>query len=182
MSVKLRRIWLDSIGDNSARFSNVLLDFTDPDQNPLDTIVWLRNGGGKTSLLALMFSLVLPNQVDFLGGREQQRSLADYVQTGDTSHVVAEWETPLGPLITGAVYEWPDRHRPAEPAKHQSELVKRWYLGRPSPGFGIDALPVRAGGVRARLDWWWLPTPAPSGSARSTASSSTRRSSGTRSR
>lgn len=152
--LKLRRLYLDSVGNGSARFSKVMLDFTSPEATPLDTIVWLRNGGGKTSLLALYFSLFLTNKNDFLGARTDGRLLADYVLGGDTSHVVAEWETAYGPLVTGAVYEWPERRRPGEHAKHWSDLNRRWYVFTPSKGrLTLDGLPFRDGsGARLHLD------------------------------
>jgi len=141
---KLRRMRLDSIGSNSARFVDLTLDFTDTEADALDTIVWLRNGGGKTSLLALFFSLYLPNQRDFLGAGEDRKTLGDYVLTGDTGHVVCEWDTPSGPLVTAAVYEWPERHRPIDHEKHAGELNRRWYAFNPKPGvLSFDELPYR---------------------------------------
>jgi hypothetical protein len=150
--LRLRRLLLNSVGTTSARFSRVVLDLTDQAGNPLDSILWSRNGAGKTSVLALLFSLLLPNQRDFLGARPDGRALADYVLTGDTAHVVAEWQTPWGPLVTGAVYEWPDRRRPGDYAKHQGELTRRWYVFTPVGGvLSLEELPVRIGGRRALL-------------------------------
>jgi hypothetical protein len=150
--LRLRRLLLDSVGTTAARFSKVMLDFTDGAGDPLDSILWSRNGAGKTSVLALFFSLLLPNQRDFLGARPDGRALADYVLTGDTAHVVAEWQTPWGPLVTGAVYEWPDRRRPSDYVKHQGELTRRWYVFTPVPGvLSLDELPVRLGGRKALL-------------------------------
>jgi hypothetical protein len=96
---KLARMHLDSVGSNAARFSNLTLDFTDVDHHPLDTIVWLRNGGGKTSLLSLLFSLFLPNRRDFLGARDDRKTLGDYVLSGDTAHILCEWQTPTAPSL-----------------------------------------------------------------------------------
>jgi hypothetical protein len=141
---KLRRMHLDSIGSNAARFRELTLDFTDPEGSALDTIVWLRNGGGKTSLLALYFSLVLPNRTDFLGAQSDKKTLGDYVLSGDTAHFVCEWDTPHGPLVTGAVYEWPDRHRPLDHETHATDLVRRWYAFNPKLGvLGLDQRPLR---------------------------------------
>jgi hypothetical protein len=141
---KLARMHLDSVGSNAARFSNLTLDFTDVDHHPLDTIVWLRNGGGKTSLLSLLFSLFLPNRRDFLGARDDRKTLGDYVLSGDTAHILCEWQTPHGPLVTAAVYEWPERRRPSEHEKHAGELITRFYLYRPTPGvLSFDERPLR---------------------------------------
>jgi hypothetical protein len=141
---KLSRMHLDSVGSNAARFSGLTLDFTDVEHHPLDTIVWLRNGGGKTSLLSLLFSLFLPNRRDFLGARDDRKALGDYVLSGDTAHVLCEWETPYGPLVTAAVHEWPERRRPTEHENHAGELVTRFYLFRPTPGvLTFDERPLR---------------------------------------
>lgn len=157
--LRLRRLHLDQIGDTSARFSTTTFDLRDPaDDATLDTIVWLRNGGGKTSLLSLMFSLILPAQRDFLGSRREDgkptgRCLADYVASRDTSNVIAEWEGPDGLVVTGAVYEWPNRTRPSQHRDHQGDLVKRWYVFRPLDGIlDFDSLPVRQAGQRAPLE------------------------------
>lgn len=153
--LRLRRLHLDQIGDTSARFTATTFDLRDPaDDAALDTIIWLRNGGGKTSLLSLAFSLILPAQREFLGTRREDgkptgRCLADYVATRDTSHVVAEWDGPEGLIVTGAVYEWPDRRRPNDHRNHQSDLTKRWYAFRPVEGvLTFDSLPVRDGDGR----------------------------------
>lgn len=91
---KLRRMRLVSIGHDSARFSDVTLNFTDRSGRPTNSVVWLRNGGGKTSLLSLFFAGVRPNKREFLGQRAEAkiRSIDDYVGTRDHSVVVCEWE------------------------------------------------------------------------------------------
>jgi len=91
---KLRRVRLSSIGYDSARFDDVILDFTDRDGHPTNSIVWLRNGGGKTSLLSLLFAGLRTNKRDFLGQRaeEKVRRLSDYVGRHDHGVVICEWE------------------------------------------------------------------------------------------
>ena len=85
---------LVSIGHPRARFDDLLLDFRDQQHRATDTVIWLRNGGGKSSLLNLFYSVVRPRQTDFLGGKggEEHRRLADYVQANDQAVVVCEWE------------------------------------------------------------------------------------------
>ena len=91
---KLRRMRLCGIGHDSARFDDVTLDFTDREGRPTNSILWLRNGGGKTSLLSLFFAGVRPNKREFLGQRadEKIRRLGDYVGPQDHGIVVCEWE------------------------------------------------------------------------------------------
>lgn len=152
---RLRSLRLENIGHAAAGFKSLVLDLTggvsriDGTVMPaVDVILWLRNGGGKSSLLSLFFSLFLPAKVDFIG-HKKGKSLADYVPDQKVSHVIAEWEdTSLprgGPaLITGGVYQWEDGHRPADVAAGWEQLVRRWYVFRPMPGvLDLDSLPVR---------------------------------------
>jgi hypothetical protein len=134
-----------SIGERSARFTDLTLDLTQPghdngEPTATDSVVWLRNGGGKSSLLSLFYALILPRAQDFMG-RSQKRGLADYIDNGDTSHTVAVWHpamstTLLGDpehiLITGAVYEWPDLRRPTD--GDASRLNPTWYSFYAIPG------------------------------------------------
>jgi hypothetical protein len=85
---------LSSIGHASARFDDVTLDFTDQHGRPVNSVLWLRNGGGKTSLLSLFFAGIRPGKRDFLGQRadEKIRRLPDYVGPRDHGVVVCEWE------------------------------------------------------------------------------------------
>ena len=163
---RLRRLRFERIGHSDARFRSLVLDLTsgevavadESDNRSVDAIVWLRNGGGKSSLLALLYSLLLPAKVDFIG-HSKKKSLANYVVGGAAAHVIAEWEddTELwaGPvLIIGAVYQWKNGHRPRDLEHAWDDLIRRWYLFRPIPGvLTLDTLPIRddAPPVAARL-------------------------------
>lgn len=91
---KLSRMRLVSIGHPRARFDDLLLDFRDDQKRATDTVLWLRNGGGKSSLLNLFYSVVRPRQSDFLGGKggEEHRRLTDYVQADDRAIIACEWQ------------------------------------------------------------------------------------------
>ena len=113
---RLRRVRLASIGHESARFEDVILDFTERSGRPVNSVVWLRNGGGKTSLLSLLFSSVCPDRRDFLGKRADQkvRALEHYVGARDSGVVVCEWELdaenslfgdPAPCYLSGVFYE-----------------------------------------------------------------------------
>jgi hypothetical protein len=123
---KLRRMRLSCIGYDSARFDDVILDFTNRDGEPTNSIVWLRNGGGKTSLLSLLFAGLRTNKRDFLGQRaeEKVRRLADYVGRNDHGVVVCEWELDAeqglfadsGPrYLSGVFYQRKDSDGAGEP-------------------------------------------------------------------
>ena len=91
---RLCRMRLSSIGHDSARFDDLTLDFTDRKGRPTNSVLWLRNGGGKSSLLSLFFAGVRPGKRDFLGQRadEKVRRIEDYVGPRDHGVVVCEWE------------------------------------------------------------------------------------------
>jgi hypothetical protein len=104
-----------SVGHVKARFDDLILDFRNDEHRADSSVIWLRNGGGKSSILNLFFSLVRPKRREFLGG-DGDRRLEDYVLENDRSVVVAEWElegsaaspnTTASPVryLTGAFHE-----------------------------------------------------------------------------
>ncbi|MFI0454161.1 hypothetical protein [Actinomadura sp. 6N118] len=127
---------------------------------PHDSVVWLRNGEGKSSILSLLYSMLLPAANDFMG-RSVKRSLTDYIDSGDTSHVIAVWQPReashnlLGEaedvLITGAVHEWSDLRRPAQAAQSRERLNSAFYACHVVPGvIELDTLPFTTGDGRTR--------------------------------
>ncbi|HTV00586.1 MAG TPA: hypothetical protein VMF13_08625, partial [Luteitalea sp.] len=143
---RLRRLYFDSIGVAENRFSDQLIDLTDANGDPADSIVWLRNGAGKTTMLSLLLALILPDRRDFLATRVKKRTLEDLVLSQDTAHVVAEWVTPAGHvLLTGALYEWDGRVRPRDYNGAGKDKLKRtWWCLSPDPavdGSTLDDLP-----------------------------------------
>ena len=145
-----------SIGEKSARFRELTLSFN-IDGEPIETVIWLPNGGGKSSLMSLKAAVVLPAARDFTGagredGEKRPRRLDDYVSSGDTSHTVIEWAGGTTndllhskhQLLTGAVYEWPNRQRPA--IDQAGSLNKLWWSAVPAEThFCLANLPVREG-------------------------------------
>jgi multidrug efflux pump subunit AcrA (membrane-fusion protein) len=161
--LQLRRVHLESVGHPNARFAPLDLDLTDEEGRPTHTVVWLRNGGGKSSLLNLLFAVVRPHRREFLGGNDdgKDRRLADYVLDGDTGHVCIEWGRPgdrRPTLVTGMALEWRDRSRVAD----ESRLRRLWYAFVPSdhrepgllaiePTLTFDSLPRTEDGRRLSL-------------------------------
>ena len=116
---RLTRMRLVCVGHPNARFDDVTLNFQDHQGRATDSTLWLRNGGGKSSLLNLFFAVVRPDKREFLGGKAEakRRKLEDYVQDADRAVVICEWEADaerdsLGlpgageRLLTGVFYEW----------------------------------------------------------------------------
>ncbi len=116
---KLARLRFVSIGHTNARMQDLTLNFCDQSGLPSDSTIWLRNGGGKSSILSLFFAMLRPNRRDFLGTRADggERRLEQYILKTDRSVVVAEWvldnPSSLGldeadPMrfLTGVFYEY----------------------------------------------------------------------------
>ncbi|WP_433055093.1 hypothetical protein [Dactylosporangium sp. CS-033363] len=139
---RIRRIYLDRIGSPAARFRDVWLDLTSRDGTPLDTILWMRNGGGKSTLIALLCALIRPDRRDFLATATTGRHLEDAILGSDTAHVVVEWVDPVGQrLVTGGVYEWADRAQPSDPNASHERLRQTWYAFTPAGGVELEQLP-----------------------------------------
>jgi hypothetical protein len=130
--LKLRFV---SLGHPQARMDDLLLTFQGPDGRAQDSTLWLRNGGGKSSILNLFFAILRPHKGEFLGGKAEakQRSLNDYVLSNDRAVAAAEWQ--LDPatdslgleserLITGVFYERRDG---------SSELRRLFFSCRVAP-------------------------------------------------
>jgi hypothetical protein len=148
--MRLRRILMDSVGHADARFDPLLLDFRGSSGQPLDTVLWLRNAGGKTSLLSLVFSVLQPHRNQFLGYLQKgaAKSLDKYVLPDDVAHVVLEWEAEGlpgfgAPFVTGAAMT-----QRADSAGDE-RVTRFFYAFRPVDGaVGLEHLPLRQDGRR----------------------------------
>jgi hypothetical protein len=153
---ELNRVLLQSIGPKGARYEDVLLDFRDRAADPARaSILFLENGGGKSVLLKLMFTVVLAGRKYILGAASNTKTLENFVLSGDTGHVVLEWRRvdaggrPLpGLLLTGKGYEW----RNLQHSSDSQNLRERWWTLCPREGvLTLETLPTRADGRKRRL-------------------------------
>jgi len=147
--LRLRRIRMHGVGPDGARFDPLDLDFTTSDGAASRVLLSLTNTGGKSTLITLVSSLLVPAARAQISGK----NLGDYVLTGDTSHVVCEWEDADSGVrtVTGAVMEWKDgRRQPGHKQRSTTNMHRSWYLFRTGPGLpGIDDLPFVIDGRRA---------------------------------
>lgn len=107
---KLARLRFVSIGHPNARMQDLTLNLSDQAGMPSDSTIWLRNGGGKSSILSLFFALLRPNRRDFLGSMAdaKQRRIENYILPNDRSVVAAEWVVDqVSEAIDGAIAEQP---------------------------------------------------------------------------
>jgi hypothetical protein len=87
---QLEQLWLRNIGYPDARYQDTRLNFTNEDAAPEHATVHLRNGGGKSSLIALYFAMLLPGSKNFIG-KKANRNLKDYVPKGTTGLILSQW-------------------------------------------------------------------------------------------
>ncbi|MCM2429868.1 hypothetical protein [Streptomyces sp. RKAG337] len=159
---ELSRLRLYSIGPAGARYADTVLDlrgvgapvpqpapaqaefFQDEPTGPLRRpapagVLFLENGGGKSVLLKLIFSVMLPGHRNTLGGASSG-VLRKFLLADDCGHVALEWQhTVTGELVVvGKVSEWRGRQVSSDPRK----FAEAWYSFRPGPGLSLDSLPV----------------------------------------
>ncbi|MEW2630656.1 hypothetical protein AB0903_03100 [Streptomyces sp. NPDC048389] len=159
---ELSRVRLYSIGPAGARYADTVLDLRGvgapvPDPAPMQAeffeeepvgpprrpapagVLFLENGGGKSVLLKLIFSVMLPGHRNTLGGASSG-VLRKFLLADDCGHVALEWQHTLtGELVVvGKVSEWRGRQVSNDPRK----FAEAWYSFRPGPGLGLDSLPV----------------------------------------
>ena len=84
----INRVLLKNVGHPRAFMKDLTLDF----HGGKSTVVFADNGGGKSSLIALILAVLRPGAYDFLQGEsEEKRRLGDYIPTKNPGHVIIEW-------------------------------------------------------------------------------------------
>ncbi|MBB4895301.1 hypothetical protein FHS39_004368 [Streptomyces olivoverticillatus] len=170
---ELSRVRLYSIGPAGARYADTVLDlrgvgapvpnpapaqaefFEDepvgPPRRPAPAgVLFLENGGGKSVLLKLIFSVMLPGHRNTLGGASSG-VLRKFLLADDCGHVALEWQHVLTgeSVVVGKVSEWRGRQVSNDPRK----FAEAWYSFRPGPGLSLDSLPVaESTAMRTRAD------------------------------
>ncbi|MEU5128943.1 hypothetical protein [Streptomyces mobaraensis] len=159
---ELSRVRLYSIGPAGARYADTVLDLrgvgapvpspapaqadffeeepVGPPRRPAPAgVLFLENGGGKSVLLKLIFSVMLPGHRNTLGGASSG-VLRKFLLADDCGHVALEWQHVLTgeTVVVGKVSEWRGRQVSNDPRK----FAEAWYSFRPGPGMSLDALPV----------------------------------------
>jgi len=139
--LRLRRVRLHGVGPDGARFDPLDLDFATENGAASRVLLSLTNTGGKSTLITLVCSVIVPASRAQVGGKV----LGDYVLTGDTSHIVCEWEdsTTGERIVTGTVMEWKDgKRQPTHALRSTTNMHRAWYLFRTGAELpGIDDLP-----------------------------------------
>ncbi|MFF5158566.1 hypothetical protein ACFY3N_20500 [Streptomyces sp. NPDC000348] len=159
---ELSRVRLYSIGPAGARYADTVLDLrgvggvvpepaptqaeffeeepVGPPRRPAPAgVLFLENGGGKSVLLKLIFSVMLPGHRNTLGGASSG-VLRKFLLADDCGHVALEWQhVQTGEcVVVGKASEWRGRQVSNDPRK----FAEAWYSFRPGPGLSLDNLPV----------------------------------------
>lgn len=124
------------MGEACARFHPLTLDFQHPDTGAAqDSVLWLRNGGGKTTLISLFYSSLVPNQNHFLGRLlGKGTSLHDFLRPNEIGVILSEWDFPslkVPRRIIGQVL-----------LLREHDLKRRYFSFAVVPQFGMEQLPV----------------------------------------
>ncbi|MCX4992367.1 MULTISPECIES: hypothetical protein [unclassified Streptomyces] len=168
---ELSRVRLYSIGPAGARYADTVLDLRGvgqpvPDPAPTQAeffaeepvgpprrpapagVLFLENGGGKSVLLKLIFSVMLPGHRNTLGGASSG-VLRKFLLADDCGHVALEWQHTLTGecVVVGKASEWRGRQVSNDPRK----FAEAWYSFRPGPGLSLDNLPVAEAGRRRTM-------------------------------
>ena len=94
---QISRIYLGNCGYETAWYDGVVLDMRDLDFNaPTDTVLNLENGGGKTSLLSLIFSCFETSQDRFLKHIQSRNNHFSqyFANDGTLGLIMVEWLMP----------------------------------------------------------------------------------------
>jgi hypothetical protein len=142
---KLLRLRLCNIGPQRARMEDLTLSLEDIiSGQAVHTAIFLRNGGGKTTLISLILWLFCPDQP-----MPDKNDIRDFVLTGDRSVLVAEWQMDQQPslwngkperYLTGVFCEW----RPA--TSQEGKKLQRFFFAtrviEDEPRLNLESLPL----------------------------------------
>ena len=155
---ELSRVRLHAVGPKGARYQDVTLDLRcGPSGRPsAASVLFLENGGGKTVLVRLIFSVILPGRRQIVG-TSNSKMFEKFVLASDVAQVALEWrDTRTGDLlVTGKASEWRGHVVSAD----SNRLTERWYTFRPTEALDLDTLRftqdgriVSLAGFHERLD------------------------------
>lgn len=94
---KISRLHLGNCGFRTAWYEGMTFDLTDPDSgHPTDTLINLENGGGKTTLIGLVFSCFETSQEKFLKHIQSKHNTFSqyFTHDGAPGFIIVEWLMP----------------------------------------------------------------------------------------
>jgi chromosome segregation ATPase len=138
MNWRLRRIRLEAVGPSDARYDDITLAFVADGRAAPNAVLLLRNGGGKSLLLHLLFKALLPRKSDGTKTAAEQREARPVVAADECATVAIEWEhcDEDRLLVTGHSFE-----------RGEGTDV-RWAFEPRAGSMTLDDLPLRDGRQR----------------------------------
>jgi len=155
--LKIRRCHLSCVGNRNARFSPVGLDFTaDNGHGASNILVFLENGGGKTTLAAFLYLTLWPEQNQFLlkKAKDSQVRVASYLMPGQTAFAVLECETRVAGLLDEPVIRVIGQVLLRRDTSDRSPVNRHFFTFIPRAGLTFADLPIHGiNGQRASLSF-----------------------------
>lgn len=147
--LKLRRCHLSCIGNRSARFSPVSLDFS-KGESAENSVVFLENGGGKTTLAAFLYLTLWPEQNHFLlkAAKNAKARVANYLSAGQSAYIILECETRVAGLVDEPVVRIIGQILKRRDITEQSPVDRHFFTFLPRPEMTFDDLPIH--GINGR--------------------------------
>ncbi len=139
------------VGPTSARFDPLLIDLRNAAGMADHSVLWLRNGGGKTTFERLVFHVLAWNDAKNIGKEERARpgGIEYLLGPDDVGHVVLEWlraDAPdARPLITGLVCQLKQGagHRRDDDGnlkRARSDVERRFYCFHALPDVDLETI------------------------------------------
>lgn len=147
--LKILRCHLSCVGNRSARFSPVTLNFT-AENGAGNSVVFLENGGGKTTLAAFLYLTLWPEQNHFLlkKAKDAQVRVADYLMPGQTAYVVLECETRMAGLLDEPIVRVIGQVLQRRDSTERSPVNRHFFTFLPCAEMTFDDLPIH--GINGR--------------------------------
>jgi hypothetical protein len=151
MKLNLARVFMRGVGPASARFDPLTVDLRGSDSGPEHSVLWLRNGGGKTTWERLLFHVLAWSEARNIGKEEKSRpgGIEYLLGPDDVGHVVLEWvraDAPdARPLITGLVCQLKagaGHHRDEDGMlkRSRADVERRFYTFHALDEVGLDEI------------------------------------------
>lgn len=149
--LKVRRCHFAAIGNASARFSPLTLDFTDGTV-ATNGALFLENGGGKTTLAAFIYLTLWPEAAHFLLKKAKNPTafVAKYLMPGQTAYVVIECETRVPELVDAPVVRVIGQILRRVDASERSAVQRHFFTFVSRAGLAFDDLPIHGIGGQSK--------------------------------
>jgi hypothetical protein len=149
MNLRLARVFMRGVGPASARYDPLLVDFRNEKREGDHSVLWLRNGGGKTTFERLVFHVVAWSEARNIGKQDAARpgGIEYLLGPEDVGHIVLEWIRADAPdalaLVTGLVCQLKQgtgysRDDDGNLKRTRADVERRFYCFHAQPGVALE--------------------------------------------